>query len=124
MKDTIEKFVKEASEFVSRFEKNITFLVNLFEGIELEPKIVDKMTYEEAIKYFIQQRPDDDQVSKGVILRESNSKGYLFIQAFLDDENNVVKKKSGMPFGRKLIVREFDEELSESFSDKDMILVE
>lgn len=124
MTDIVEKLVKGTSEFVSMLENNIKALVGLFEGIAPEPKAVDRMTYEDAIKYFIQQRPEDDKVDKGVILRERNSKGYLFIQAFLDNENNVIKKKNGMPFGRKLAVKELDEELAERFSDKDMILVE
>lgn len=124
MKDTIEKLIDGTTDLVSRVEKNVSFLIGLLQGLELEPKVVEKMTYEEAIGFFIDQRPGNEDAKRGVILRETNPQGCLFIQAFLDGENNVLKKRNGVPYGRKLVVKEFDAELAERFSDKDMILVE
>jgi hypothetical protein len=124
MKEAVEKLVKEVSAVWFRLEKNINLLVGLFEGVEAEPHLTEIITFEESISYFVKKKPDDERVSKGVMLREKNPRGYMFIQAFLDVDGGLITKKNGIPYGRKLLTRGFDKELDERFSNKNMILVE
>ncbi|GET39845.1 hypothetical protein [Microseira wollei] len=82
------------------------------------------MNYDTAIRYFVTERPPDPRIKKGAMLRSHRKKGYLFSQVFLDKENQLVCKQNGIPYGRQILVKQFDEELNESFGDKDLIIVE
>ena len=99
-------------------------LQELLHYLPLEPDIFPEMTYEEAIRYFVAQRPLDPKVAKGVMLKNRHLKGDLFIQAFLDNDNHLVCQTDGTPHGRQVIVEQFDNELAETFGNQDMVIVE
>ena len=86
--------------------------------------LIDEMTYEDAIKYFVNQRPSDSRVKKAAMLKESHSKGQLITQIFLDTNNELVCRSNGEPYGRKLIVKRLDDELTEAFAGKNLIIFE
>jgi hypothetical protein len=90
----------------------------------LGPDTVELLTYGEAIEYFVNSSPPDLKVNKGIMLRQPHAKGFMFVQVFLDEKNNLLCKSNGNPYGRRLIVKQFDEELTEHFADKDLIVVE
>lgn len=86
-------------------------------------EVVPLMTYEEAIKYFVTDRPKDPRIKKGAILRKSHLQGHHLVQMFLDKNNKLVCGLDGKPYGRQLVARELDEELQECFGDKDLIIL-
>lgn len=87
------------------------------------PEVVPVMTYDEAIKYFISDRPNDPRIKKGALLRKRHPQGYHLVQVFLDKNNELVCDSGDRPYGRQLVVRELDEELRDTFDDKDLIIV-
>jgi len=87
------------------------------------PEVIPLITYEDAIKYFVSDRPSDPRVNRGAILRKPHPLGYHIIQMFLDENNELVCDSFGKPYGRQLVARKLDEELQDYFGDKDLILV-
>ncbi|HIK12891.1 MAG TPA: hypothetical protein IGS52_21970 [Oscillatoriaceae cyanobacterium M33_DOE_052] len=87
-------------------------------------EVVPMMTYEDAIKYFVTDRPKDPRIRKGAILRKPHRQGHHVIQIFLDENNDPVCDSGGQPHGRQLVARELDYELQEYFGDKYLIIVE
>lgn len=88
------------------------------------PEVIPILTYESTIQYFVTDRPSDPRVNKGAILRQSHPQGHHIVQVFLDAQNNLVLRPDGKPYGRQLVARELDEELRDTFGDKDLIIVE
>ncbi|MEH2112009.1 hypothetical protein [Nostoc sp.] len=87
-------------------------------------EVLSVMTYENAVKYFVTERPSDPNVKKGAILKQHHQQGYYFAQVFLDSYNNVLCQNNRKPYGRQLVARQLDEELQDIFGDKDLIIVE
>ncbi|GCE95754.1 hypothetical protein NIES46_38200 [Arthrospira platensis NIES-46] len=87
------------------------------------PEVIPLITYEDAIKYFVSDRPRDPRVNRGAILRKPHPQGYHIIQMFLDENNELVCDSFGKPYGRQLVAKRLDEELHDYFGDKDLILV-
>jgi len=85
------------------------------------PEIVETFTYHEVVEYFVKNRPNKMAV-KGVIIKEQHPKGQMIIQVFLDQKDELVCQSNGISYGRKQIVKNFDEELKEYFGDKSMII--
>jgi hypothetical protein len=83
-----------------------------------------RMTYASAIAYFVMDTLPDPRIKRGVMLLKPHFRGHVFIQAFLDEHNHLVLRPDGTMYGRQLLVRELDEELSELFSGNDYVLVE
>jgi len=98
-----------------------------FKGLLKKPEdlpVVPMMTYDAAMKYFITERPSDPRIQKGGILRQKHPKGYLLALMFLDNNEEFVLRPDQKPYGRQLIAKELDKELMDTFSDKNLILVE
>ena len=87
-------------------------------------EVVPVMTYEDAIQYFVTDRPSDPRVEKGAILRQSHPKGQFLAQMFLDGNNQILYCSTGKPYGRKLVAKKLDRELQDTFGTKDLIIVE
>ncbi len=102
---------------VSQFSEWLRYLLRIQE-------IVPIMTYESAIQYFVTNRPEDRRVKKGAMLRQHHPQGYHLAQVFLDRNNQLVHSPDGKPYGRQLVTKELDEELWDTFGDKDLIIVE
>jgi|GEM_PF-3234719 len=99
-------------------------LSSLLDRLPIEPNIFREMTYEAAISYFVNERPSDPRVKKGAMVLQSHTKGKLFIQFFLDAENQIVCSSKGNPFGRQVIVQKIDEELLETFGQENLVIIE
>ncbi|MEH2411616.1 hypothetical protein [Nostoc sp.] len=63
-------------------------------------EVVSVMTYENAVKYFVTERPSDPEVKRGAILKQHHQQGYYLAQVFLDSYNNVLCQTNGKPYGR------------------------
>lgn len=121
----LDKFLDLLGNSVPGIKDIRDVLKDIFDKLPaLGPDTIELMTYGEAIEYFVNHSPPDLKVSKGIMLRQPHTKGFMFVQVFLDEKNNLLSKLNGSPYGRRLIVKQFDEELTEHFSDKDLIVVE
>lgn len=88
------------------------------------PEVLPILTYEEAIKYFVTNRPTEKRAVKGAILLKKHPQGNHISQVFLDEKNQVVYQADGKPYGRQLVTKQLDAELKETFDGKDLIIVE
>jgi molecular chaperone DnaK (HSP70) len=113
--------IPELVDIVTPLVKSIKGIINLF--LDDYSLAYPVMTYAQAIEYFVVARPDDERVVKGAMLRLPHPQGQTFVQVFLDRNNEVVYKNK-KPYGRRLLVREFDTELREVFGNKELVLVE
>ncbi len=82
------------------------------------------VTYKEVIQYFITDRPSNPSVKKGAIIRQPHQEGQELIQIFLDRNNEIVSASNKRPYGRKLVAKQLDDELKDSFGNKNLIIVE
>lgn len=88
------------------------------------PEVLPILTYEEAIKYFVTNRPAEKRAVKGAILMKKHSQGNHISQVFLDETNQILYQADGKPYGRQLVAKQLDAELKETFDGKDLIIVE
>jgi hypothetical protein len=86
--------------------------------------IVQSLSYEEAMKYFIAHKDDKPEIVKGALMKENVDGGFLITQVFLDKDNKPVDGKLGRPLGCKRKVSRLDKELLDLFKDNDLIIVE
>lgn len=100
------------------------FMQGQLQKFPLEPETFLVMSYEEAIRYFVVNRSLDPKIAKGAMLRYQYLKGYLFVQVFLDSNSHLICQPDGAPYGRKVLVETFDNELVETFADKDLVILE
>jgi hypothetical protein len=83
-----------------------------------------KYSYREAMKYFVDHKADDPNITKGAMVLEQLQSGYQIYEVFLDRNNNLMEDKRGCPLGFKLKIDDMDEELSELFSKSNIVFVE
>jgi molecular chaperone DnaK (HSP70) len=96
-------------------------LSSLLDSLDVKPD-VSLMTYREAIDYFVKEIPA--QAEKGAMLQQIETRGIIFTQIFLDAHNAPVLRPDGTPFGRRLWIERFDEELRDTFGSNQVVLVE
>jgi hypothetical protein len=87
-----------------------------------DPQTMLLLTYSAAISYLAESTPLHAGRMYGVILRERKRKKYLVFQCFVSEEGEVVTQEDGTPYGRKIFVLSFDDELGEAFGSEDMIV--
>jgi len=104
-------------------EKPLPDLVK--EALEkLREIFTSELSYEEAMKYFIEHKNDSPAIAKGAILRESTGDGLIVTQVFLDKDNQLVIDSAGNPLGCKIKVKQLDDELLRLFKDGNLVMVE
>lgn len=87
-----------------------------------KPPTVDVLTFSDVLAYFHTGDPGSLEVKGGGLLRRAHRSGHLVFQFFLDREDHVCVDPSGAPYGRTLVARSFDLELSEKFTPTDLII--
>lgn len=120
-------FVKLRNKKSSNHEFNqdiFAQLGELWHDLLKLPDVIPLITYEEVITYFVSNRPNDPRIKRAAILRKPHLQGYHIIQMFLDQNNEVVCDSAGKPYGRQLVALKLDEELLDTFGDKNVIIVE
>ncbi|MFB9451716.1 hypothetical protein Dvina_20495 [Dactylosporangium vinaceum] len=81
------------------------------------------LTYERAIGWFVEHRPPIP-VSGGAILRSPAPDGRTeILQVFLTEHQQVAVDGKGVPYGRRFVVDRLDEELTESFDNTALLIV-
>lgn len=88
----------------------------------LGPDVVDRLGYRAVIAYFVEHAPPAVGAMRGTLIRQPHPKGWLVSQLFLTAGGRPLMRDDDRPYGRKLIVRRFDDELEDLFGDRDMII--
>ncbi len=112
---------KPNHDLVNQLNKTIDKILML---IPVEPETLELLTYKAAIEYFVTERPRTEECKKAALLRQNHQKGCLVAQVFIDDENELVCRPNNSPYGRRLVVKNFDDELIEAFGGTDLIVIE
>jgi hypothetical protein len=95
-----------------------------FSGRESRQIDTKLLTYSAVITYFVENRPDDEQIRCGALLRERRPRFWVVSFVFLNAGGTICTRADGTRYGRTLRVRQFDEEMLELFSDKDLVIFE
>jgi len=84
-----------------------------------------ELSYEEAMKYFIERKDDSPDIEKGALLKQAAGDCFKIARVFLDKNNNIIgTDKYGKPLGEIIKVKSLDGELFNLFKDNDLIVVE
>ncbi|MEU9887662.1 hypothetical protein [Sphaerisporangium sp. NPDC051011] len=74
-----------------------------------------RLSYEDAIGWFVDHRPPQQSAAQGAILRTPCLTEEPRVQDFLDARHQLVCDPNGTPHGRRFVVKELGEELTEAF---------
>jgi len=74
---------------------------------------VDTLTFGDVVGYFTDERPGDPRITSGALLSAEHPKGRQVFQVFLDDADRVCSDPSGTPYGRRVVARRLDDELTD-----------
>jgi hypothetical protein len=85
---------------------------------------VEVLTYPDVITYFVENRPQDDQIRSGALLRERQRNLWILSFIFLNSEGSICSHPDGTNYGQRLRVRNLDQEMMDLFSDKDLVVFE
>ncbi|WP_282794534.1 hypothetical protein [Streptomyces sp. CC224B] len=89
------------------------------------PLHLRKLTFDEVVRYFVEERPDVPQVHHGALLtRQDLSYGFPCLQLFVDRDNAPCLAPSGAPYGRFVVARALDSELLGMFGGRELIIFE
>ncbi len=67
---------------------------------------ISTATYSDIVGYFVDDRPEDDRIVAGALLRRTRSNsdaGILLVQSFLDSNKNPVYGSAKKPYGRLIL---------------------
>ena len=82
------------------------------------------MLSSEVITYFVEQRPDDERIRCGALLRAYDKRAWTMSFVFLDATNAICASADGARYGQTLRFKNLDAELMELFSGKDLIVLQ
>lgn len=119
--DSLLSWVSSASETIRRTLRNLE--TNVGGHSNLQPE-VEVLRYEDAISYFVDARPAGVQSVRGAMMVEARGEAQLFTQLFLADDNTAITDSAGHTYGRRLLARQLDPELLETFAGKTLVIVE
>lgn len=84
----------------------------------------DRFRYEDMIKYFVQFRPKGGYVKGIFLLAEQRAGKMIAYQFFVDQDDNIIDKGNNALDGRKLFLKEMDQELLNVLGGSDVLIVE
>ena len=83
-----------------------------------------RLSYEDAIGWFVDHRPPRHAAAQGAILRSPLPDGGTeIVQVFLDARHQLLCTPNGTPHGRRFVVKELGEELTEAFGSTRLLIV-
>jgi hypothetical protein len=104
--------------------QRIDDLRELISQISVPPHRQRTMSYAEAIRWLVANRPADENASQAAVLRIPRRDGGIEITfVYLSAAGDVTSDQDGRPHGRTFIVDEIDEELADAFGDTPLLVV-
>ncbi|MEU6678645.1 hypothetical protein [Streptomyces sp. NPDC046853] len=89
------------------------------------PLHVNTLTFDEIVRYFVEERPAVPQVHHGALLvRRGLPYGTPCLQLFVDHGNEPCLTPSGEPYGRFMVAKQLDEELKSLLGGRELIIFE
>jgi hypothetical protein len=90
------------------------------------PESVKMLSYQDIIDYFAAERPSDERITAGALIRSTDVRRRwrktLYVQCFLDEEDNPCTGTNGALYGRSVLADDIDDELAQTFNDADLII--
>ena len=84
---------------------------------------VDTLVFGDVVSYFTGERPDDPRIKAGALLLSAGSgPGRVAFQVFLDEADQVCGDASGTPYGRRILARRLDAELTDYLGGGDLLI--
>ncbi|MFD9902986.1 hypothetical protein [Streptomyces sp. NPDC059063] len=89
------------------------------------PLHVDVLSFDEIVRYFVEERPPVPQVHHGALLTQAGSPSRIpCLQLFVDRANRPCLMPSGAPYGRYVVARQLDVELRNMLAGRKLIIFE
>ena len=85
---------------------------------------VETVTYNEVIEYFVKQRPNDNRIVKGALMSAPQKNAVKLTWLFLDEQNEAVLKPNRSPYGKQVIAKTIDDDLTDFFDGRSLIIFE
>ena len=114
---------KEITQVLEEFRPVLDAIVGAFTALAQALRS-NSVSYDEVMKYFVAHKDDSPNIAKGALLKKAAGDGFLIIQVFLDENNNIVSDGLGKPLGYKKKAKSMDDELLHLFKGNDLIIVE
>jgi hypothetical protein len=109
----------------------IAGLLRLIGGVAIKraqvprPLELDLLTFDEIIRYFVEERPAAPEVHHGALLAQRGlPHGILCVQLFVDRDNRPCVSPSGAPYGRSMVARQLDPELGQQLRGRELVIFE
>jgi hypothetical protein len=94
------------------------------DSIPLDPDTVPVLTFRSVVEWMTYNRPQDSRVAKVALLQESQGESIKIVTVFLDSANMPVIGPNGIPYGRAQRAQRIDQELSDFFGQRSIVLFE
>lgn len=104
-----------------RLLHSLTIMLAGLDGI-LGVDRVQRLSYGDAVRWFVHNQPRSAEPLRGALIRRPDPCGHQVIWLFLNEGNAPVTGAQGEPHGRKAIVAELDEELTDCFGDQELLI--
>jgi hypothetical protein len=108
-------------------EKTESDLAEFFQTIDQllpeETQIYSELKFEELVTWFSIQPRHPDAKYGAIAKRPFKKNNIIVIQVFLDEQKKIILKYDKHQYGRKVVAESLDNELTEAFGDKNVILV-
>jgi hypothetical protein len=86
--------------------------------------MLDRLTYRDVVKYFVEHRPAATLARKAALLRQKVGRQFYVQWCYLDAEGNLCVDGDGQRLGQTAWVRSFDDELQGLFGQSDLVVFE
>jgi hypothetical protein len=87
------------------------------------PPMIEVLEYFQLLEYAAAKKIERPEIVATLVRRELTPNAWLFTQVFLDRADNLIQK-DGKFFGRVVLAKAVDDELSELFDDAESVTVE
>ena len=86
-----------------------------------EPPRQQQLTYADVVDYFVKHQPEREDLS-GALLRQKEAAGWRVSFLYLEGNGQVCQAANSKRKSRTVRVVGLDEEITELFADRDLIL--
>lgn len=92
--------------------------------IPIEAETVDVLTFRDIVEWLTANRPAKPEAVRAVVLREQLEGLLKVTTVYLNSDGGLIVGPEGIPCGRAQRVRALDQELSEFFGNRSMVVFE
>ncbi|MGD1225646.1 hypothetical protein AB9Q10_45340 [Streptomyces krungchingensis] len=123
------RFRRWANEPPPEPAEAIAAVLHLLGGIAIKrakvprPLHLDLLTFDEVVRYFVEDRPPAPEVHHGALLTGKGlSRGIPCFQLFVDRHDHPCLTPSGAPYGRFMVAQRMDDELRSLLAGRELVI--